>query len=173
MSIIVQEQAGLFHLQASGMSYLIQIIDGYPVHVYWGSKLQHRERMEDLLIHTPANAGLDRLPQEYPQYGNGDFRNPTYQVELVDGTRISELKYERYRMTKGKPALKGLPAVYTEDESEADTLELELMDRYSGLKVVLQYTIFTDRNVIIRSTRLVNEGDGKLRLRRALSASVA
>ncbi|MEC0177635.1 alpha-galactosidase [Paenibacillus favisporus] len=172
MGVIVQEQAGLFHLQSSGMSYLIQILDGYPVHGYWGGRLKHRETMGDLLIHTPVRAGLDRLPQEYPQYGSGDFRNPAYQAELEDGTRITELKYDGYRILKGKPPLSGLPAVYTEDESEAETLELVLKDAYSGLKVVLLYSIFTDRNVIIRSAHLINEGDKKLRLRRALSASV-
>ncbi|GIO15638.1 alpha-galactosidase [Cohnella xylanilytica] len=172
MGVIVESQTGLFHLQSSGMSYILQIVDGYPAHVYWGSKLKHREPMEGLLIHTPEKAGLDRLPQEYPQYGSGDFRNPAYQVELEDGTRITELKYEGYRIIKGKPALTGLPAVYTEDEAEADTLELELRDAYSGLKVVLLYTVFAERNVIVRSARLINEGDRKLRLRRALSASV-
>ncbi|MBD3922293.1 alpha-galactosidase [Paenibacillus sp. PR3] len=172
MTIMVQEQQGLFHLQSSGMSYLIQIVNGYPAHVYWGGKLQHRERMEDMLIHTPDGAGLDRLPQEYPQYGSGDFRNPAYQVELEDGTRISELKYVGYRTMKGKPTLSGLPAVYTEDDTEADTLVLELKDHYSGLQVDLLYTIFADRNVIVRSVRLRNEGGKQLRLRRALSASV-
>ncbi|AWB45542.1 alpha-galactosidase [Paenibacillus sp. CAA11] len=172
MGIIVQEQTGLFHLQSSEMSYLIQIVNGYPVHVYWGGRLKHRKSMSDLLIHCPEGAGLDRLPQEYPQYGSGDFRNPAYQAELVDGTRITELQYEGYRITKGKPPLTGLPAVYTEDESEADTLELELRDAYSGLKVVLLYTVFADRNVIVRSARLSNEGEQKLKLIRALSASV-
>ncbi|MBY9080699.1 alpha-galactosidase [Paenibacillus sp. HN-1] len=172
MGIIVQEQTGLFHLQSSGMSYIIQIVEGYPVHVYWGSRLKHREPMSDLLIHTPNKAGLDRLPQEYPQYGSGDFRNPAYQAELEDGTRITELKYAGYRIIKGKPSLTGLPAVYVEDVAEADTLELELTDAYSGLQVVLSYSIFSDRNVIVRSARLSNESANKLRLRRALSASV-
>ncbi|MFD1956070.1 alpha-galactosidase [Paenibacillus thailandensis] len=172
MGVIVQEQAGLFHLQSSDMSYMIQIVDGYPAHVYWGGRLKHREPMSDLLIHTPERAGLDRLPQEYPQYGSGDFRNPAYQVELEDGTRITELKYDGYRIIKGKPSLTGLPAVYAEDENEADTLELLLKDAYSGLRVVLLYTLFADRNVIVRSARLINEGEKRLRLRRALSASV-
>lgn len=172
MGIIVQEQMGLFHLQSSDMSYIIQIVDGYPTHVYWGGKLKHREPMADMLIHTPRGAGLDRLPQEYPQYGSGDFRIPAYQVELEDGTRITELKYESYRIRKGKPTLAGLPAVYTENESEADTLELILKDTYSGLQVVLLYTIFMDRNVIVRSACLMNEGEQELKLKRALSASV-
>ncbi|QDH20687.1 alpha-galactosidase [Saccharibacillus brassicae] len=172
MGVIVQEQTGLFHLQSSGMSYLIQIVDGYPAHVYWGSRLKQRESMEGMLIHTPAGAGLDRLPQEYPQYGSGDFRNPAYQAELEDGTRITELRYEGYRILPGKPALPGLPAVYVERESEAETLELLLKDAYSGLRVSLLYSVYEDRNVIVRSARLGNEGPNKLRLRRALSASV-
>ncbi|CAH1190393.1 Alpha-galactosidase AgaA [Paenibacillus auburnensis] len=172
MGIIVQEQEGLFHLQSSGMSYIFQIVNGYPVHVYWGSRLIHRESMTELMVHTPINAGLDRLPQEYPQYGSGDFRNPVYQVELEDGTRITELKYIGYKLIKGKSSLTGLPAVYTEDETEADTLEVELKDAYSGLIVVLSYCIYADRNVIVRSARLCNKGDKQLRLRRALSASV-
>ena len=172
MGVIVQEQQGLFHLQSSGMSYLIQIVDGYPVHVYWGSRLKQRESMEGLLIHTPAGAGLDRLPQEYPQYGSGDFRNPAYQVELEDGTRITELRYEGYRVLPGKPALQGLPAVYAQQENEAETLELLLKDAYSGLRVSLLYSVYEDQNVIARSARLSNEGPNKLRLRRALSASV-
>ncbi len=172
MSIIVQEEKGLFHLQSSGMSYLIQIVDGYPVHVYWGATLKHRATMNELLIHTSPGTGLDRLPQEYPQYGSGDFRNPAYQVELEDGTRVTELKYDSYRLLKGKPELDGLPAVYVENESEADTLELVLRDGYSGLQVVLLYSIFAERNVIVRSARLINQGKQKIRLLRALSTSV-
>jgi len=172
MNVIVQEEEGLFHLQSSGMSYLIQIVDGYPVHVYWGGRLQHRAAINHLLVHTWQGTGLDRLPQEYPQYGSGDFRNPAYQIELEDGTRITELKYDSYRLVKGKPVLSGLPAVYTEHEAEAETLELLLKDDYSGLQVVLRYSIFRDHNVIVRSTRLVNKGQQTLRLRRALSASI-
>lgn len=33
---------------------------------------------------------LDLLPQEYPQYGTGDFRYPAYLVKLSDGSRITE-----------------------------------------------------------------------------------
>lgn len=172
MSIFVEEESGLFHLQSSQMSYLIQIINGYPTHLYWGGKLIHRGSMTDLTVSTPKNAGLDRLPQEYPQYGSGDFRNPAYQIELEDGTRITELKYVGYRVIEGKPSLTGLPAIYTEDKSEADTLELELEDIYSGVKIVLSYTIFAHRNVVVRSVRFINDGTNQLKLRRALSASV-
>lgn len=172
MSIYVLEDQGLFHLQARNMSYVIQIVDGFPVHVYWGGKLRQDGNLAGMLIHTPEGAGLDRLPQEYPQYGSGDFRNPAYQVRLEDGTRITELRYHSYRIFPGKPALEGLPSVYTEREEEADTLELTLKDAYSGLEVTLRYTVYKELNVLARSVSFTNAGAGELTLRRAFSASV-
>lgn len=116
---------------------------------------------------------LDTLPQEYPQYGTSDFREPAYQVQLEDGSRITELRYRTHRIYGGKPGLEGLPAVYTESENEAETLELELADEYSGLSVVLSYTVFGERNVVARSARFkLKEGVPSLRIWRALSASV-
>lgn len=40
MGISIQEDKGLFHLQSTGMSYILQLINDYPAHVYWGKKLR-------------------------------------------------------------------------------------------------------------------------------------
>ena len=172
MSIYVNEDQSLFHLQSKQMSYVIQIVDGLPLHAYWGKKLRADRNLQGLMVGVPAGAGLDRLPQEYPQYGSGDFRNPAYQVQLDDGTRITELRYEKHRLVAGKPALEGLPAVYVESDDEAHTLELELCDAYSGLTVVLLYTVFEDMDAVVRSVRFFNNGNQSLQLKRALCASV-
>lgn len=111
------------------------------------------------------------MPQEYPQYGAGDFRSPAYQVQLEDGSRITELRYKGYSTGAGKPGIEGLPYVYTESDHEADTLELELEDAYSGLTVLLQYSIFMD-GAITRSASFKNNGQSTVRLLRALSANV-
>ncbi|MEW9700206.1 alpha-galactosidase [Paenibacillus sp. SI8] len=173
MGIFIDEEQRRFHLQAKDMSYVIQIHDrGYPLHVYWGKKLQISQVACELYSQLLNETNLDKLPQEYPQYGTGDFRNPAYQVELEDGSRISELTYQSYRLLSGKPALEGLPATYAELESEAQTLELELLDVYSGLTVWLSYTVFVEYNAIARSVRFFNGGLKALHLHRALSASV-
>ncbi len=153
------------------MSYIIQLVNGTPAHVYWGKKLHENGNLTGLL-NTQKNTGLDRLPQEYPQYGSGDFRCPAYQVQLADGSRITELAYKGHRILQGKPQLDSLPAVYCENDSEAQTLELILFDSYSGLMVLLSYTVFEAFNAITRSVRFINGGDRPLRLNRALSASV-
>ena len=164
MAIYVNKEQHLFHLQAGDTSYLIQIIDGYPVHTYWGRRLRADGNLEGLAPFADK-AFLDTTPQEYPQYGSGDFRSPAYQVQLEDGSRITELRYKGYEIIAGKPALKGLPSVYTESSDEADTLELELEDSYTGLSVLLRYTIFSG-GAITRSVQIANNGSGTLKLLR-------
>lgn len=172
MPIFVDEKASLFHLQAKNMSYIFRIMNGYPVHGYWGKKLNHQRGLAHL-FKPYAKDFLDRLPQEYPQYGSGDHRNPAYQIRLEeDGSRISELVYKSCRIVKGKPKLAGLPAVYTETDKEAETLEVVLTDPYSGLEAILSYTVFKDFDCLARSVRFTNKGKQTIRLLRALSASV-
>ncbi len=171
MTITYLEQEQIFHLQSKEMSYILQINNGYPLHVYWGKKLRNEGNLNNLL-HYPDFASIDRFPQEYPQYGTGDFRNPAYQVRLEDGSRITELVYQSHKITEGKPQLPGLPAVYVESEKESQTLEIELVDNYSGLIVRLSYTVFEDHNAISRSVQFENRGSQSISLERALSASV-
>lgn len=184
MPIYYDEGSGIFHLQSYQTSYVIQLVRGMPAHVYFGPQLRHGSNLNDLLYRVERSSfcpnpypddktiSLDTLPQEYPQYGTSDFRNPAYQVELSDGTRITELTYKSHRFTAGKPALEGLPATYAEQESEAQTLELVLHDAKAGLTVTLNYTVFERFSAIARSAKLSNEASAPLRLERALSTSL-
>lgn len=184
MNIYADETLGLFHLQSKDTSYIIQLVQGYPAHIYWGASLRHDSSLTDTLVlrerasfspipqQSQPALSLDALPQEYPQYGTSDFRRPAYQAQLADGTRITELKYTSYTITSGKPALEGLPAVYTESDEEAMTLELILNDNYAGLTAKLLYTVFANHSAIVRSVRFEHNGKAPLRLEQALSASV-
>lgn len=171
MPIYYHQNNGVFHLQSKGMSYIFQIINGYPVHLYWGKKLKDTNHFE-YLIQGMKNETIDRLPQEYPQYGSGDFRHPAYQVHLEDGSRITEMVYKEHRILKGKHGLTGLPATYVESENEAETLKIHLIDSYSGLSIALTYTLFENENVIARSVEFTHAGTSPLRILRALSSSV-
>ncbi|WP_235941449.1 alpha-galactosidase [Paenibacillus puerhi] len=171
--IDVNEKEGWFHLHSKESSYILQIHPlGYPLHVYWGARLQGPIEVQAIMPNFAEETNLDRLPQEYPQYGSGDFRNPAYQALLEDGSRITELTYQTFRLFNGKQPLTGLPATYVEDDSEAMTLELELEDSYSGLNVVLSYTVFAEFDAIVRSARFINKGVKTLKLLSAHSASV-
>ena len=63
------------------------------------------------------------------------------EVEQADGSDTANLKFESYEITKGKYSLKGLPAMFAK-EDEAETLEIVLADRVSGLKAHLLYSVF-------------------------------
>ncbi|PZD96280.1 alpha-galactosidase [Paenibacillus sambharensis] len=184
MGIHIDSHRQLFHLQARNTSYVFQIVGrGYPAHLYWGrrvrgTQLTHLLEMTPRASFSPSTDDenpaltLDTLPQEYPGYGSSDFRSPAYHVELPDGSAVAELIYDSHVIHKGKPALEGLPSTYAESEDEAETLELTLKDTHSGLRVMLSYTVFENMDVITRSARLVNDGNGVLQLKRALSMSL-
>jgi alpha-galactosidase len=183
MSIDFNVATQTFHLQGLDTSYIIQIIKGkYLAHLYWGKKIAKYHGSNELrLVDRPftpnpditdRTLSFDNLPQEYPAYGNSDFRTPAYQIEVENGSTITELCYERYHILQGKPQLENLPATYVEDDSEADTLEIELKDSVLGLTVILSYSVYRERNVITRSVRFSNEGPQTLKILRALSMNV-
>ncbi|GKU28383.1 alpha-galactosidase [Clostridium folliculivorans] len=184
MGITYNEDNKVFHLQAGHTSYIMQIVkDGYLAHLYWGKKIRNVNE-KDMLVYRGRTSfsanpddkdkifSLDTLPQEYPAYGNTDFRAPAYQLQLENGSTITDLRYESHTISKGKPKLKGLPATYVEDKDEAETLEIVLIDSLIGLRVHLLYTVFEKYDVITRSARFVNESNSNLKLLRGLSMSV-
>ncbi|ETT61421.1 alpha-galactosidase [Paenibacillus sp. FSL H8-0457] len=184
MSIHFHEDLGIFHLQSDQSSYVIELVRGvYPAHAYWGRRIRDnrvlgllerrgRASFSPTPFREDASFSLDSLPQEYPGYGSGDFRQPAYQVQLANGTTVTEAEYVRHRIYSGKPKLEGLPAVYTEQDDEADTLELELFDRVSGLTIYLSYTVMKAFDAISRSVSFRNDSKENMTLLRAMSASV-
>lgn len=184
MSIIYNEKSKVFHLQAGDTSYVMQVYkDGYLAQLYWGKRIK-KANAEELLICAPRSSfspnpdpndawlSLDTLPQEYPAYGNTDFRTPAYVVQLENGSTITDLRYQSHRIQKGKPQIEALPATYVESDDEAQTLEIVMVDSLIGLKAILSYTAFENHDVITRNVRFVNEGNDNLKLLRALSMSV-
>ncbi|BDG36495.1 alpha-galactosidase [Saccharococcus caldoxylosilyticus] len=183
MGIIYNHVTKTFHLQASDTSYVMQLVrSGYLAHLYWGKKIRSANGSRRFQFFDrpfspnpdPSDRAfsLDTLPQEYPAYGNTDFRAPAYQVQLENGSTISDLRYKTHRIYKGKPKLEGLPATYVENENEAETLEIVLEDRVIGLNVTLLYTVYERWNVITRSARFENHGAERIKLLRALSMNV-
>lgn len=184
MGIHVDSRQQLFHLQTKGASYVFQILpSGYAAHLYYGKRLrasdlswllvtQERCSFSPNPLPEDRSISLDTLPQELPVYGTSDYRTPMLQVKLPDGTTITEFKYVSHRVEQGKPGLEGLPSVYVERESEAETLIVSLQDLASGLHVELVYTVLEDHDAMTRSMRIVNDSGNNVELLRALSASV-
>ncbi|MFP4199311.1 MAG: alpha-galactosidase [Halanaerobium sp.] len=184
MSIKYFEDKEIFHLQNDEISYVLKVLkNGQLGHLYWGKKIKNAERLDRYPISQPRpyeayadreDTGfiLENIAREYPSFGQSDFREPAYQVEAEAGSIISDLKYQKHEIYPGKKDLEGLPAVYVEQEGEAESLDIVLYDEVLDLEVILSYTIFKDYPIISRSAHFNNQGQKDINLKRALSISV-
>lgn len=183
--IYINEKNKEFHLQSKNSSYIFNVMkNGQLGNLYFGKKIRHRENFSNffyqpevgvgIIAHLEEDPGfsLEYYKQEYPSYGTTDFRKPAFEIETLSGSRISDFKYVSYRLEQGKPKLKGLPATYVEEISEADTLEILLRDEVLKCNLYLTYTVYYDREVIIRNSRFENYGEEDLKLNRALTLAL-
>ena len=183
MGIIYCEKDRTFTLQTKNTTYQMQVDRyGFLLHLYYGKKTD--TCMDYLLTYydrgfsgNPYDAGenrtysMDALPQEFPCYGNGDFRSTAFAVENADGSMSCDLRYKSHKIFEGKYNLEGLPAVYASDK-EAQTLEILMEDPVTGVKVVLLYGVLPAQDIITRSVSVKNESSGKIYLNKIESASL-
>lgn len=183
------ENRPLFYLRGAASLYLCGVhASGALCHLHWGNPIEpdaaHAGRMDATTIaFSPeynraaplkGKAGWDVLRYEYPTANTGDFREPALDVRHADGGTGLRLVYAGHRVIAGKPALAGLPSTYVESAGEAETLEVDLRDERedSGVAVTLVYTVFSGRDVVVRSARIANRGAAPVTLTRALSAAI-
>ena len=182
MAIIMNQAEQVFTLQTKRTTYQMKAGDyGILLHLYYGARVE--DCTMDYLLHrkdvgfsgNPYEAGedrtfsLDTLPQEFPSYGVGDYRNNCVGVCQADGTRAADFRYVSWEVREGAHKIPGLPCLFDEDET-AETLVIFLEDAASSLKLELYYVVFADRDVIARSARITNGGKEAVRLEKMMSA---
>ncbi|MDO5298117.1 MAG: alpha-galactosidase [Clostridia bacterium] len=148
------------------------------VHTYYGARigggdLSYLIRYADRgFSPNPSEAGhervysLDTVPQEYSTCGVGDFRLPSIELELSDGSRLVDLRYKDHEIRAGKYALEGLPAFHGEG---GETLVIRLEDACAQVEVELYYGVFEEHDLITRAVRIVNRSAKPVRVTRAAS----
>lgn len=181
MSIVYHEGSKTFHLYNDTVSYIMTVLEnGHIGQLYFGKRIHDREDFSYLLekasrpmsscvYETDKFFSLEHIKQEFPVYGTTDYRHPAAEVLQKNGSRISEFKYVSHCITAGKPELEGLPATYTEEDGEADTLQIVLRDGLTKVRVELSYSIFAEGGVLAKNVRFVNEGGECVHLTRAMS----
>lgn len=173
-----------FHLSNQFISYIFCISeDGKLLQIHYGKKVPQNmdytnwiEKQHRALAVNRSNKdlsySLEHLKQEFPEYGTTDFRHPAIQLKQENGSRLTEFCFHSYEIIEGKKELEDLPASYVEENSEAKTLIITLIDKVINVKVELSYTIFADLPVIARSNRVINEGKTELKLEHLASLSL-
>ena len=180
MAIIVDEKTGLFQLITDNTEYQMKA-DKYGVlkHLWYGEKtgcdMEYLQSYPDVgfsgNIYDAGNDrtySLDTLPLEYACDGVGDYRVTGAAAVHSDGSCALDLRYKSYRISKGKYSIKGLPAVYA-DENEAETLEIILKDKYSDIEVTLRYGVLPKLDIITRCASVANNTNEPVILTKAAS----
>ncbi|QKE72760.1 alpha-galactosidase [Arthrobacter citreus] len=184
MLIFVDEDKKQFHLTNGKISYLFYVMrNGHLGSLYFGKAIDiHSDFSQILNDHTPTtytsyysgdrSFSLETLRQEYPVYGSSDYREPALSIRQLNGSHISNFIYKYYSITKGKPLLQSLPATYTENEEDAETIQIVLEDSILHAELILSYTIFKNLSVITRSAYIYNQSLHPFYLERFMSASI-
>lgn len=115
---------------------------------------------------------MDALPQEYPCFGNGDFRSPAFVQKNADGSYCADLRYVSCEVCKGKYQIPGLPAAYDETGAESETLKVYLEDAPGGVRVTLLYGVFAELDIITRAVQITNCGTEAVHVEKAASAAL-
>lgn len=175
------EKDKIFTLHTANSSYQMKVDEyGYLLHLYYGRRTD--ANMSYILSYrdtgfsgNPYHIGkrrdysLDFLPQEYPSYGTGDYRNTALLIENEDGSTACDLRYVGYDILDGKYNLAGLPAVYA-DKEEAQTLVIKLEDPVTKVQVELLYGVLPELDIITRAERISYAGEGQIILQKVQTA---
>lgn len=183
MAIFFDPCTKIFKLETKNTAYQMKIDRyGYLLHLYYGEKV--KQNMDYLLTYldrgfsgNPVQEAESRtysydvLPQEYPFWGSGDYRNVALQTENPDKSIASCLLYDSHEILPGKYRLKDLPSACAE-ENEADTLKIVMRDAVNGMRITLLYGVFADEDVITKSVIMENDGNSELVIRKAASSAL-
>lgn len=182
MSIRFDEASRSFKLDTVSSTYLLRIHEtGRLLQVYYGSPIpdvtvSDRDQRRGNASFSPndphSSFTPDAAPMEYGCNGAGDFRISALSVRNSDGNATTDVRYMAHRIYAGKKPIPGLPATYCNDDSEADTLEIDLEDRTTGIVATLCYSVFADMGVMTRNVRIANHGETSCRLERAMSLCI-
>lgn len=181
MSVHVNEEHKLFHLQTANTSYIFQILEnGGAGQLYYGAKIPVKAAYTNLasreehdctntLTVDQSDFQLELIKQEYAGLGKGDYRYPAYQITYPNGSRTSEFEYTGYEVADGKERLKNMPSAFDDQGDDSQTLTVTFEDALANLVLQLHYTVFEKEDVIVRSATFINRGQEAVTLDRALS----
>ena len=186
--ITVDKDKRIYKIDTPNTSYVLGIFDdeGFPGHIYYGERIPDTDvaylaRCSEYAFMPSVNprdrsSFMDRFAFEYPGNGVGDFREGAILVKDAKGHECTQLTFVSDRIYDGKPELKGLPQTFgyissgkTKNDKYAHSLELELADPVTGLRVFVTYSVYDDSDAIVRSVRIINSSPADMILEKAMS----
>jgi len=167
---------GVFQLDLATVSYWFRVTkEGHLEHLYFGPSLApasskaaksrpvvaladaaslKRTAMlgSSIAYGDDPTYSLDNIPLEWSGIGFGDYRYSPAEIVTADGAYCTDFRYVSHRITDGSTAADQLPTAYNGDQ----TLDVELEDSASGLRLNLLFTTYDAVDVITRRAVLTN-----------------
>lgn len=183
-NIYINENTKEFHIKGKDFSYIFYVLkNGQLGHLYYGRSLNPNINYSKKVYHEQygntctvfeddESFTLDLIHQEYPSYGTSDYRQPAIEILQENGSHIINFMYDSYNIYKGKQRLNKLPSTYVSNEEEAITLEIILKDYIIDTTLILTYSLFKESDVLVRSSKIINNGNENLQVKRLLSMSI-
>lgn len=175
----------VFTLHTKNSTYQMKADDkGVLLHTYYGRRTDETDYSYMIMSSDRGFSGnidaagndrtysLDYYPQEFPVCGSGDYRVNCLQAAFSGGVSDCLMLFDSYHVHSGKYSLQGLPAMFAENEADAETLEIVLKDMHEAFYVHLYYGVFEQCDVITRAAIIENKSENRVRLSRVMSACV-
>jgi len=181
---MIRQLEDVFVLDTKHTSYCFQILpSGHLEHLYYGKRIRieqasEADALKEKRVFPTGNSitysvespelSLEDVRLEMSSYGKGDIREPFVELVYEDGSVTSDFLYADMQIIQGKQALETLPSSY-EENGAVQELTIVLKEKKYDLTLELYYAVFEDRDVIVRSAKLVNKGMTAVKLLRLMS----
>lgn len=181
---MILRKDNLFLLSTKNTSYgFVLLPSGHLEHLCYTSRIEISEAdpIKESVTFQPGNTiayseeypqlVLENLRLEMSSYGKGDTREPFVEIIHSDGSGTCDFLFDKATITKGRTPLSTLPCSYDET-GEVEQLDIELLDKNYGVRLIMTYCVYEDCDVITRSSKIINEGKYTLRVNRLMSTQV-
>lgn len=184
---MIHTENGIFELHTKNTSYIFRVTKtGHLEHLHYGRRItldsqdsalalfeQHEFPGGNLNAYDEENKtfSLEDFRLEMSSYGKGDIREPFVEIVHSDGSSTSDFIYKEYKITDVKHEYETLPGSYSEDE-KVEHLLVILKDAAYNVCMELHYYVYEDCDVICRSTKLINENEEPIQIKRCMSTQI-
>ncbi|MCR5151437.1 MAG: alpha-galactosidase [Clostridiales bacterium] len=182
MPILFDKEKQVFKLDTSSSSYIMRIYkENYLCHLYYGAKIPDYNLTDHIFkggfaSFCPENINIPGAgfspgvcTFEFPGENTGDFRESAVSIRNADGNNATDFRYAGHIIYSGKKPIDGMPSLYSESPEDCETLEIEMIDSFTGIKAVLYYTVFEKLSAMTRRVAIVNPTDKSVKIERIYS----
>ncbi len=183
MAVIIKDK-NVFSLNTNDTTYCFCVLpSGHLAHLHYGKKVDFQSNYEAVMPKYEFTEGntviygddfqtvaLENRNLEISTRGKGDIREPMIDLTYANGSNTCDFLYVSHRIEKKTP-LETLPSAYDES-GESETLVITLEDKNYGVVLELKYSVFFSANVIVRSSKLINNSENAVKINRLMSCQL-